>query len=456
MNSGTAALKEVNLIELVSPIFEAGTILNRVYEVQRVLGRGNIGVVYLCRHTILDDRLMAVKILDSEIALDLVARRRFIDEITATYDVAHPNIIRTFEYFEDNGVCGLAMEYVEGGDLLDLIEASAPMSFEIIRGLLKQVCAGLNAIHAKGIVHRDIKPENILVTKDFQIKIADFGIASLSGRSRATVAGNLVGALDYLSPEYINTGRFDHRSDLYAVGALAFTMITGRSPFEGMTLHDSLARRVSAEADTVIKYRPECPLYLAQAVAKALKRSPGERHQSAAELYRDLDGPSSSQPDPDRRVSLQTKPDPIKPRSHQNQKSASRIFPQSRIRCTFTCLLWMLLLCAIDRGYLAPDSIVFASAHKVVMPIRDADSAADFVHTVRYRGESLSIIAAWYTGNVENWTKLAQANPTLDPNLIAVGQKLTIPASILTRSESLPPQYPEKFQIKTAHQEFER
>jgi len=447
MNTNTATPEIENSYESATVIFEAGSLLNRVYEIQRVLGRGNTGVVYLCRHTILEDRLMAVKILDPFVAADRVTRQRFIDEIRATYDVAHPNIIRTFEYFEDNGVCGLAMEHVEGGDLLDLIEKTKPMSFDLIRGLLKQVCAGLSAIHAKGIVHRDIKPENILVTKDFQIKIADFGIASLGGRSRATVAGNLVGALDYLSPEYINSGEFDLRSDLYAVGALAFTMISGRSPFEGLNLHDSLARRVSAEADDVTRFRPDCPPDLAKAVAKALRRNPVDRHQTASELFNDLD--QRALQSFERRVSLQTKPDPVRPRSHLFQRSTGRIFPQSRFRSFLTCSMWLLLLGALDRGYIDLGKNVFASGRDLLSaPIRPGDPDSNFHHTVRYRGESLSIIASWYTGNKENWLRLAQANPNLNPNLISVGQKLTIPADMLIRSETLPPEYLEKFQPK--------
>ena len=444
MVSVVATADHDDLIDLVAPIFEPGTILNRVYEVQRVLGRGNVGVVYLCRHLALDDRLMAVKVLDSEVALDQVARRRFVNEFRATSDVAHRNIIRTFEYFEDDGVCGLAMEYVAGGDLFDLIEKSQPMSFDLIRNLLKQVCSGLAVIHANGIVHRDIKPENILLTRDLQAKIADFGIASLGARERATVAGNLVGALDYLSPEYIQYGEFDQRSDLYAVGALAFKMITGRTPFEGLTLRDTLTRRVSVEADNVAQYRADCPVELANLVAKALARNPEARYQTADEIIDQLERIGQAAP----LVLGQIRPRVAAPRRYYLQFSKPRLMPQSRLRCFGACASWLLLLLALSSGLLDPSPTVLAAPRSENALHDVLQVSKNFVHTVHHRGESLSIVARWYTGSIDNWTKLAQANPGLDPNLISVGQKLNIPKGMLVRSEPLPPEYVEKFQFK--------
>ena len=439
----SSVVDQANSDDPSAPIFWPGAILNRVYEVKRVLGRGNIGIVYLCKHLVLRNRLMAVKVLDAEISLNRVARQRFVDEISATYEVSHPNVIRTFEYFEDNGVCGLAMEYIEGGDLFDLIEQSNPLSLELIRKLLLQVCAGLIAVHDKGIVHRDIKPENILVTTDLQAKIADFGIASLAGRARATVAGNLVGALDYLSPEYIQYGEFDRRSDLYAVGALAFKMITGRTPFEGLTLNDSLARRVSAESESVTRFRIDCPPDLAQVVAKALARNPAARYQSAAELACELEQTCK----PVVRVPLQIKVRKPEPRPNSIHVSKARLLPESKLRCLSVCASWIMLFIA-----LASENIVPGLTALTALPVLNvgapqaADSEASYIHTVRFHGESLSIVAGWYTGNIDNWRKIADANPNLDPNLIAVGQKIIIPSNLRERTDLLPFEYVEKFQ----------
>lgn len=436
-------------IELVASIFEPGCLLNRVYVIQRVLGCGNIGVVYLCRHSVLDNRLMAVKVLDADVALDAVARKRFVDEISATYDVAHKNVIRTFEYFEDDGVCGLAMEYVQGGDLFDLIESSDQHSFEVITDILSQICSGLRAIHNKGIVHRDIKPENILITKDREVKIADFGIASLSGRARKTIPGNLVGALDYLSPEYIQSGNFDARSDLYAVGAIAFKMITGRTPFEGLNLQDSLTRRVSTEAQNVLDLRNDCPKELADLVAKALRRDPSERFQSADEMLVALD--YNNLRNLPAVVDISKHGDTPQVEISALEKAAfismPQIFPDSGLRCCSTFFSWAFLLVSFYCGYLLPSDPATASASPDRTAKYDAPVAtAAFQHVVRFKGESLSIVASWYTGSLDNWIKLAEANPSMNPNIISVGQKIEIPKELMVRTESLPIDYLDRFQ----------
>lgn len=269
---------------------QPGTIIAGRYEVVKCLGAGSMGLVYACRHRELTGHILAVKVLFPEVAQDKVAAARFRNEIFASYNVSHPNVVRAYDYIRDGDLVAYTMEYVSGGDLADLLgdpDQLIPIS-EVI-SILMQMCSGVQAIHDAGIVHRDLKPENILLTKERVVKIGDFGIARLGHGPRLTEHGGVVGTIDYVSPEYILKSQVDWRSDIYAMGILAYEMLTGGSPYPSdESVYATMTNRLKSDPVAPSLLRRGCCERLDQIVLKAMARDPEKRYQSAAEMYYDL------------------------------------------------------------------------------------------------------------------------------------------------------------------------
>lgn len=267
---------------------QPGTIVNGRYEVVKCLGTGSMGMVYACRHRELAGHLVAMKVLFSEVARDNVAAQRFRNEIVASYGVSHPNVVRAYEYFRDGDLVAFTMEYIGGGDLADRIGMDEPIPPDEIVRMLAQMCSGVQAIHDAGIIHRDLKPENILLTAQGDIKITDFGIARTGTGPKLTEHGGVVGTIDYVSPEYLERGQVDARSDIYALGVLAFEMITGEAPFKGKSVIETMTMRLRTDPVRPSSLRPDCPPELDEVVLKAMRRDPEDRYQSAFEMLSDL------------------------------------------------------------------------------------------------------------------------------------------------------------------------
>ncbi len=267
---------------------QPGTIVNGRYEVVKCLGTGSMGLVYACRHRELGGHLVAMKVLFAEVARDEVAAARFRNEIVASYGVSHPNVVRAYEYFRDGDLVAFTMEYVGGGDLADEIGLEQELDIDDIIRLLKQMCAGVQAIHEAGIIHRDLKPENILLTEERDIKITDFGIARTGTGPKLTEHGGVVGTIDYVSPEYLERGQVDARSDIYALGVLAYEMITGDSPFKGNSVIETMTMRLKTDPELPHNLRADCPVELSEIIMTAMRRDPEERYQTAKEVYDEL------------------------------------------------------------------------------------------------------------------------------------------------------------------------
>lgn len=268
---------------------QPGTVVNGRYEVVKCLGAGSMGMVYACRHRELSGRLVAMKVLFSEVANDETARKRFENEIFASYEVNHPNVVRAYEYFIDGDLIAFTMEYIGGGDLAERLERDEAMPLDKVARMLRQMCSGVDTIHKAGIIHRDLKPENILLTTNDDIKITDFGIARTGIVRNLTQDGGLVGTVDYVSPEYLERGQVDCRSDIYALGVLAYEMITKEPPFRGESVIQTMTMRLRSDPVAPIILRPECPVALSNIVLKALARDPERRYQTADEMFIDLD-----------------------------------------------------------------------------------------------------------------------------------------------------------------------
>ena len=267
---------------------EPGTLFGERYQIIRSIGAGGMGAVYLACDPRYEDFFVALKVLYPGVIKTREARERFRNEIIASYRVNHRNVVRAYEYFDEEDTQAYAMEYVDGGDLLQRMRTGKHTGTEALH-YLKQMAMGLDAIHSAGIVHRDFKPENILITKTDVIKIADFGVARLRGANTLTQAGAMVGTPKYLAPEYVETGECDHRGDIYALGVIGYELLAGQSPFRAGSRVSLMVERLKTKATPLDEYAPEAPADLVKVIEKAMRVSILQRYQSARELIDDLE-----------------------------------------------------------------------------------------------------------------------------------------------------------------------
>ena len=214
-----------------------GVLIDGRYEIHDLLARGGMATVYTALDTRLD-RIVAVKVMHSHLAQDEEFVSRFIREAKAAASLTHPNVIAVHDQGWHQGgppAVFMVMEYVEGPTLRDILRERGKMSVDEALDILEEILAGIGAAHRAGIVHRDIKPENVILADDGRIKVADFGLArELSSGSTLTAdAGLVIGTISYLSPEQVERGVADARSDVYASGIILFELLTGKKPFEG-------------------------------------------------------------------------------------------------------------------------------------------------------------------------------------------------------------------------------
>jgi serine/threonine protein kinase len=261
------------------------------YEILRELGRGGMATVYLARQRDLG-RLIALKELGVLRATDGTLAQRFLREARLAGSLSHPNVVTVHDYFEYDGTPFIAMEYVSGGSLR--AHMAAGRSTAQIAGALQGVLAGLSAAGAVGIVHRDLKPENVLVTDAGTVKIADFGIARAGDRlleTRAlTKTGTTLGTPDYMAPEQALGEPVSPRTDLYAVGVLAFELLIGRTPFaDTETPVAVLMRQVSDPIPPVASVRPDVDPRLSDWIDRLLAKEPADRTPSAEVAAEELD-----------------------------------------------------------------------------------------------------------------------------------------------------------------------
>jgi len=261
-----------------------GMIIQGKYEVVRCLGAGSMGMVYAVKHLDLQGRVLAMKVLFSDVAKDEVQAARFKNEIVASYEVNHPHVVRAYDYFRENDMVAYTMEYVSGGDLADRLNEDEGLSIQEIVQILRQMASGVQAIHEAGIIHRDLKPENVLITEHGDIKITDFGIARNLKGPRLTDHGGIVGTFAYVSPEYLEHGKVDARSDIYSLGVLAYEMVTGEPPYNASNVIEEMHLRLTADPVPPIHLRNDCPKALSDAIMRALARDPSQRFSSAREF----------------------------------------------------------------------------------------------------------------------------------------------------------------------------
>jgi eukaryotic-like serine/threonine-protein kinase len=258
------------------------------YRVVRVIGRGAFGTVYEGVHRVVDKRA-AIKVLRSELSRDPAMVARFVDEARAVNRVGHPNIVDVYDFGElDDGRKYCVMEFLSGVTLAELLRTRGRLALEITVRLLGAVAKALDATHSRGIVHRDLKPENIFLVgndpESYAPKLLDFGIAKVAFDDRAgrTETGVLIGTPAYMAPEQAAGARVDHRADIYALGVIAFEMLTGELPFPGDNRMQYLSQHMFSEPPAASARCPELPGAVDRALYAMLAKDPNERPGSAS------------------------------------------------------------------------------------------------------------------------------------------------------------------------------
>ena len=264
-----------------------GTFFDGRYQVVRKLGAGGMANVYLAEDQELG-RGVAIKILNDRHANDEQFVERFRREAKNAAALSHPNIVSIYDRGEAEGTYYIAMEYLDGRTLKELIVQRGPAPVTVSVEYARQVLSALRFAHRHGIVHRDIKPHNVLVDAEGRVKVTDFGIAR-AGASQMTEAGSIVGTAQYLSPEQARGTDVDQRSDLYSLGVVLYELITGTLPFNGDTPVEIAMKHLSTVPEPPSERRPDIPRDLDLIVMRALAKDPDDRYASAEEMDADLE-----------------------------------------------------------------------------------------------------------------------------------------------------------------------
>jgi len=257
------------------------------YRIEALIGRGGMGAVYRAKEEGLA-REVALKVIAPELAQDARFRERFLRESQIAGSLDHPHVIPIYQAGEEDGLLYLAMRYVEGADLAKLLAEEGALGPRRVLALLSQVADALDAAHARGLVHRDVKPSNVLIGSAAgkeHCYLGDFGLTKRAGSlSGVSVAGDIVGTLEYVAPEQITGEPVGQRADVYSLGCVLYECLTGQGPFPRATDVALLWAHVHEEPPPPSKVRPELPKELDAVLARGLAKEPARRYSSAGEL----------------------------------------------------------------------------------------------------------------------------------------------------------------------------
>ena len=264
-----------------------GKMLDNRYELLELIGTGGMANVYKAKcHRL--NRLVAIKILKSELAENAEFRRRFRDESLAVAQLSHANIVSIYDVSSSQGIDYIVMELIDGITLKQYMERRGKMDWREALHFITQIMRGLSHAHSRGIIHRDIKPQNIMVLRDGSVKVADFGIACLAD-AHQTLAQEALGSVHYISPEQAKGERLDARSDIYSAGVVLYEMLTGRLPFEGNSAVSVAIQHLSSVPLSPRELNPDIPEALELICMKAMNADLTKRYQSADAMLVDLE-----------------------------------------------------------------------------------------------------------------------------------------------------------------------
>ncbi len=258
------------------------------YRLLRPLGKGGMGIVYLGEHHVMK-RLMALKILPPHAVADSRRIERFKAEARACAQLDHPNIVRAYDFADAGDKLYIVMEYVDGVDLQYAIQRDGPMSVADALDVLVQATGGLAHAHERGIIHRDIKPSNLLMRTDGVVKLSDLGLARIGwGGDGEPEQHRMMGTADFVAPEQaINSTSVDARADIYSLGCTLYYLLSGQSPFAG-TSAQRLAKHQTVPVPDIRTVRVDCPVAIADLIARMTAKRPDNRPKSAVELLAQL------------------------------------------------------------------------------------------------------------------------------------------------------------------------
>jgi len=306
------------------------------YRLEKTLGRGGMGAVFLGVHNETGDRA-AVKVLASHLADDPVFRERFKAEVQTLKQLLHPNIVKLHGYGEEDGHLYYVMEYIRGRNLQDEMAAGRRFTWREVTRIGVQIALALKHAHDRGVVHRDLKPANLLLTDDEQIKLTDFGIAKLYGGTHVTADGSVMGTADYMSPEQARGKQVTSRCDLYSLGSVLYALLTGKPPFAGKSLTEVIHNLMQEKPVALRRLAPDTPAELEAIVLQLLEKDPQHRiptaiavanrlkaMEHALSLETRIDVPASDTPNPPADDDFDLQPlDDVRPASRPTARNAA-------------------------------------------------------------------------------------------------------------------------------------
>ncbi|MGD8535181.1 MAG: protein kinase [Candidatus Aminicenantes bacterium] len=274
-------------LEMPSGVLARGSTFAERFEVMEELGKGGMGAVYRVFDKKIDEEV-ALKLLNPEVSSDLKTIERFRNELKLARKISHKNVCRMYDMNEEKGTQYITMEYVSGEDLKGTIVRVGHLSIGKSISMAKQICEGLLEAHRLGVIHRDLKPQNIMVDKEGDVRIMDFGIARSLKKKGLTGTGIIIGTPEYMSPEQAEMREVDQRSDVYSLGTILYEMVTGRVPFEGETPLSVAMKHKSEQPSDPRELNAQIPEALSRVILKCMEKKRENRYQGAEELLSEL------------------------------------------------------------------------------------------------------------------------------------------------------------------------
>ncbi len=296
-----------------------GSLFASRYEVIEEIGQGGMGTVYRVYDQKVKEQI-AIKLIKPSVAFDPSILERFNNEVKIARKVVHKNVCRMYDLSESDGTHFITMEHVSGEDLSSLIKRIGQLSTKKAVAITKQICEGLTEAHSLGIIHRDLKPQNVMLDKQGDVRIMDFGIARSLFTKGLTETGMLMGTPEYMSPEQVEGIVVDERSDIYSLGVILFEMLTGLVPFDGNTPMSIALKHMTHTPANPRTFNASIPEGLNRLVLKCMEKDPNKRYRTAREVIDELDQLEVGTPMPER-PSVQERPST---RKETVQKSGSK------------------------------------------------------------------------------------------------------------------------------------
>ena len=265
-----------------------GKRLDARYEIQELIGVGGMAVVYRA-YDIIEDKIVAIKILKDEFLGNKEFIRRFKNESKAIAVLSHPNIVKVYDVSFGTKIQYIVMEYIEGTTLKEYISNQKVINWKDAIYFVHQILSALIHAHSKGVIHRDIKPQNIMLLKDGTIKVTDFGIARFSHNETQTMTDRAIGSVHYISPEQARGSIIDEKADLYSVGVMLYEMITGKLPFEADNAVSVAIMQMQSNPKPPREINPNIPKGLEQIILHSMEKESSHRYSSAEEMIFDIE-----------------------------------------------------------------------------------------------------------------------------------------------------------------------